>query len=272
MRNASQATMKRATVSSRDLPGSARVARIEAVFDAFRSAAGAGLGITDLTRRTGLPKATVYRLVNELAAVGLLERCGSGWRIGMKMFELGQLAPLQNSFRDTAADVPLELRERTQMTVNLAVMSGSDVLYLEILRGPKVPKPPTRVGGRWPLHATGLGKALLAFGGEQVIEGLLVSGLRRVGPRTITAPGLLARELARVRDDGAAFDREESACGLTCVASPVFAPDGAVAALSVSGWSAAFNHRRCAAQVSNAARLVTRSLAKYDLLEKNLAR
>lgn len=246
------------TTSPPDLPG--RVARTEAVLGAFRGAAGAGLGITDIARRTGLPKATVHRLVNELVAVGLLDRSGTTWRIGMKMFEIGQLAPLQSGLRDTAAEVLLELRERTRLTVNLAVMSGSDVLYLEILRGPKAPRPPIRVGGRWPLHATGLGKALLAFASEQQIRRLLESGLRRVGPRTITAPGLLARELTRVRDDGAAFDREESIDGLACVASPVFASDGAVAALSVSGWSAALDDRRCAAQVSSAAQSITRSL------------
>ena len=120
---------------------------------------------------------------------------------------------------------------------------------------------PSEVGGRLPAHAAGVGKALLAFSPESVVQAVLDTGLPAVGPRTITAPGLLLRELRRVRELGIAYESEESGHGVGCAASPILAPDGSpVAAMSISGWSGKLDLRRVGPAVKTAALALSRDL------------
>lgn len=219
------------------------------------------LGVSELARRTGLAKSTVYRLTCELARNGLLERSGSGLRLGLRLFELGQLVPLQRDLRSAALPFMEDLREATRQIVHLAVLDGTEMVYLEILRSPDAPAPPSRVGGRLPAHATGVGKAALAFSPPEVVDAVVAGGLHRLSRRTIVQPGRLRRELETIRRQGCAFDREESSDGVVCVASPVFGPDDAVVgALSVSGWSARMNLERMAPAVRTAALALSRKL------------
>ena len=207
-----------------------------AILGAFTPDRGT-LGVSQLARRTGLPKSTVHRLAAELIREGLLETVDGGFRLGMRLFELGHLVPRQRGLRELAAPLMGELREISQQTVHLAVLDGSEVLYLEILPGRTGPKLPSRVGGRMPAHATAVGKAMLAAD-RRAFDTVAATGLRRLTARTIIAPGLLHSELQRTAERGVAFDREESSVGLVCVASPVLDAAGApVAALSVSGQS-----------------------------------
>lgn len=88
-------------------------------------------------------------------------------------------------------------------------------------------------------HATGLGKAMLAYSPAEVVAARVAAGLPALTPRTIVTPGLLARELSSIRERGVALDREESTVGLLCAAAPVLDGDGhVVGAISVSGISA----------------------------------
>ena len=103
---------------------------------------------------------------------------------------------------------------------------------------------PSEVGGRLPAHAAAVGKALLAFSPAHVIQAVIDRGLPAVGPRTITAPGLLLRELRRIRDSGIAYENEESAHGVGCAASPCSSDGQAAAAMSISGWSGTLDLRR----------------------------
>ncbi|WP_232667047.1 IclR family transcriptional regulator [Pseudonocardia sp. TRM90224] len=221
----------------------------------------ATLGVSELARRTGLAKSTVHRLAGELVQEGLLEPVEGGFRLGMRLFELGHLVPGQRTLRERAAPVLGELRERSGQTVHLAVLDGTDVLYLDVLPSRSGPPLPSRMGGRMPAHATGVGKALLAHTKRSAVETVVAGGLKRLTPRTIAAPGLLHAELARVAARGVAFDGEESAVGLVCAASPVHDRDGAViAAISVSGRSGRLAFNRVAPQVHAAARTLTGAL------------
>lgn len=243
-----------------DGPGVAAAARLVAVLDAFAAGQGDRLGVSELARRTGLPKSTVHRLTAHLVETGLLERDGSTVRLGLKLFELGQRVAPQRDLRDAARPTMSDLREATRCTVHLAVRRGAEVVYVEILPGPDAPRTPARVGGRWPVHATGVGKAMLAFAAPGEVETLLAGPLRRLSERTITAPGLLAQELERVRASAVAFDLEESRAGLVCAASPVFDARGPCAGLSVSGWSTRMKLDRIAPAVRTAALTITRQL------------
>ncbi|MER7548303.1 IclR family transcriptional regulator [Actinomadura sp.] len=236
------------------------VGRSAAILGAFGAEDGA-LGVSELSRRTGLPKSTVHRLVRALTAHGLLDRSGSRVRLGLRLFELGQLVPLRRDLRAAALPFMADLRDATHQIVHLAVLDGPEVVYLEILRSADAPAMPSRVGGRLPAHATGVGKAMLAFSPPETVDAVIAAGLPRLSRRTIVLPRLLRRELEGIRAAGCAFDREESGDGVVCAASPVFGSDGAVVgALSISGWSTGMKLERMAPAVRTAALALSRAL------------
>ncbi|GAA2408980.1 IclR family transcriptional regulator [Actinomadura vinacea] len=238
--------------------------RVVAVLNAFRAEENA-VGAAELARRTGLPKSTVHRIALSLVAEGLLERHGSGVRLGLRMFEIGQRVPRQRALRDAALPYMSDLREATGHTVHLAVLEGREVVYVEILRAPGGPPLPSRVGGRLPAHATGVGKAILAFSPPEVARAVLDGELPRLSERSTVAPGLLARELVGIRRAGVAFDHEESGHGVVCAASPVLGRGGEVlAALSVSGRSSRVRLNRVAPAVHTAALALSRTLGHRD--------
>jgi DNA-binding IclR family transcriptional regulator len=224
-------------------------------------AAGDSPGISELARRSGLAKTTVFRLVHELAGCGLVEVTSSGVRLGMRLFELGSSVPRQRSLAEAALPFMRDLHVATRETVHLAVLDGAEVVYVAIQHGAHTPRLPSRVGGRMPAHATGVGKAILAFSAPEVAAALIYGGLERRTPRTIAAPGALRRELARIRASGVSFDREESGPGIVCAASPVFGTGGTVAAaLSLTGWSSRLDLERVAPAVRTAALALSRQL------------
>lgn len=224
-------------------------------------ARGDVLGVSEMARRTGLAKTTVHRLVAELARYDLVEVTEGGIRLGMRLFELGQNVPRQRSLKEAALPYMRDLQQATRETVHLAVLDGAEVVYLEILHGTDVSRLPSRVGGRMPAHATGVGKAILAFSAPAVTDALIEQGLDRRTPHTIVMPGALRRELSRIAESYVSFDREESVPGIVCTASPVFGRDGAVvAAISLTGWSSRLDLERVAPAVRTAAIVLSRQL------------
>lgn len=234
--------------------------RTMALLTAFRPT-DTELTLTELTRRTGIPKATAHRLLAELATWNVVERTPGGHRLGMGLFELGQLAPLQRGLREAAAPFLADLFEATHETVHLAVPDGIEVVYVQKLPGRRGPQIASRVGGRMPAYCTGVGKAMLAFGPPARLAEVLAAGLHRRTPRTVIAPGLLEKELARIRANGVAEEHEESTVGIACVAAPVLASDGqAVAAISITGWANRMDAGRLAPAVRTAALGLSRVL------------
>ncbi|MFD0904212.1 IclR family transcriptional regulator [Actinomadura sediminis] len=236
--------------------------RVVAVLTAFR-ADDDGLGAAELARRSGLPKSTAHRIALDLVEAGLLERQGPRVRLGLRLFEIGQRVPRQRVLRDAAVPYMSDLREATRQTVHLAVLEGAEVVYVEILGSPGGPPMPSKVGGRLPAHVTGVGKAILAFSPPEVVQTVVDAGLVRATGRSVAAPGLLARELERIRAEGVAYDREESGNGIVCAASPVLGADGeAIGALSVSGWSTGMRLAAVAPAVHTAALTLSRTLGE----------
>ena len=237
------------------------LARVFAILEAF-SAEEPELSLAELTARTGIPKPSVYRISKELVERGLLERSPGGFRLGIRLFELGELVSEQRQLRDTALPYLQELFELTHEVVHLGVLNGTDVLYYVKIAGHKGTALPTRVGGRWPAHATALGKAMLAFGPQHVLRRLLSSGLERLTPYTITEPGRLLRQLEQVRREGVAFEYEESALGVMCVAAPIFAGGRLTAALSISGPPLHLQPRRWEPAVKRVAASISRKISE----------
>lgn len=244
----------------RDGPAPSVLARAMSVLDAF-SPADTTVSVSELGRRTGLAKSTVHRLAGELCRLGLLEQTPKGLRLGLRLFELGQLVPRQRDVREAALPLMEDLREVSRATVHLAVREGVEVVYVEILGGKASPSLPSRVGGRMPAHATGVGKAMLAFSPPEVTAERIKAGLPPCSPFTIVTPGSLLRELEQVRRTGIAYDREESGVGTVCAAAPVLGAGGLpVAALSVTGRSTQLDIERMGPAVRTTALALGRQL------------
>jgi len=195
------------------------------------------MGVSELAQIANMPKSTAHRLLTVLIDSGYVRRAGDKYALSMRTFELGNRVSVarSNGLRDRAMPVLTELYAQTRETVHLGVQAGAGVLYLEKLFGPDSAKVNTAVGARGPLHATALGKSILAFSdsGSDMTPHMR---LRRLTAFTIATPDLMQRTLERVRTEGYATDFEESALGITCVAVPVFdrRTDKPVAALSIS--------------------------------------
>ncbi|MBK1787953.1 IclR family transcriptional regulator [Prauserella cavernicola] len=210
------------------------IARVSLVFGAFRPEDEA-LGVREISRRTGLAASTVSRIVRELVEHKFLEQAGSEVRIGLRFFELGEQAATPHELRRLALASMSDLRGATRQTVHLAVLDGTEVVYVIKLRSRTAPPLGSRVGGRLPAHATGVGKALLAFAGTAVVDRVIAEGLTRLGPGTITSPARLREELAAIRESGIAYETEESGPGVECVAAPIRHRGGTpIAGLSIS--------------------------------------
>lgn len=193
------------------------------------------LGVSELSRRTGIAKSTVHRLAGELEARRLLAREGSAYRLGDWLFELGRLVPTTRTLSETAQPIMEDLREATHMRVHLAALDGVDVVYLNILGGASM-RLASRIGGRLPAHATGVGKVMLAYSSKEVVAARISAGLPRLTARTVTSGDALLGELRSIRAVGMALEAGESHEGVACLAAPVFGVDRRiVAGLSLTG-------------------------------------
>ncbi|PZH16566.1 IclR family transcriptional regulator, partial [Streptomyces sp. NTH33] len=190
--------------------------------------------LTELSVRTGLTKSTVHRLCADLVRLGLLERDAETYLLGGKLFELGALVPRRRDLRETALPFLQDLFEATHETVHLGVREGHDVVYVERIHGHDALSLPSRIGGRLPLTCTGVGKALLAFSGDELTEEVLAEPLPRLTPHSVTDPARLRTAIEQVQVSGLAYEEQEAALGVSCIASPVFDGPTAVAALSVA--------------------------------------
>jgi IclR family transcriptional regulator, acetate operon repressor len=244
--------------TERDTAARSVIGRAFRILDAF-GPADRRLTLAEMTRRTGMPKATVHRLAGELLALGALEGEHGVYQLGMRMFEFGQLVPRQRDLREAALPFMQDLFEATHETVHLAVLDGTEVLYLEKISGHRRVAAGSRVGGRLPAYCTAVGKAILAASPPEALDAVLAAGLARRTPFSITAPAVLRQQLDRAARTGVAYEREESGPGVTCAASPVRGfGNRVVAAISVTGPISRLDPERVAPAVRLAALGLTR--------------
>lgn len=196
------------------------------------------LGIGALSRQLGLAKSTVHRLASTLLDAGMLDQNKETgkYRLGLTIFELGMLARRKMDIYNEAKIFLRELREKTQETVNLAIMRDDSLIYLNSLEGPSAIKVRSHMGLRLSAHCSAEGKVLLAFGAPDDQARIVAQGLSRQTLNTITDPAAFAEEMKLVEDRGYATDYEESEVGVRSIAVPVFSGDHDVAAaVGISG-------------------------------------
>jgi len=221
------------------------------------------VGLSDLTRRTGLPKATVHRMCQDLVAVRWLTTSPEGYRLGRGLFELGMRAAAERTLLEVAMPFLQDLFTRTQETVHLGVLDGGEVVYISKIGGHRQARSPSRVGGRMPLYCTAIGKALLAHSEQATIDRILTGPLTRRTPRTVVGPGLLRTQLDNIIEQGVSYEYEESMPGIVCVAAAVLdADDRPLAAISLTGPSTRFRPDAHAVSVRAAAAGIASILAR----------
>jgi DNA-binding IclR family transcriptional regulator len=242
--------------------GQTAASKIFTILDAFVPDEP-GLNLTQLSRRSGLPLATTHRLARELVGWGGLELDEAGtYRIGVRLWEIGSLAPVRGGLRELAIADMEDLYEATHENVQLAVRDGLEALVLEKISGRHSLEIVARVGGRLPLHATGLGKVLLAHAPESVVDAVIEAGLPALTEHTITDPAELRACLEGVRQNGFAWTRDEMTLGSVSIAAPIFGPNElVVAALSIVVRSRVTDVARLSPTVKTAARGLSRRVA-----------
>jgi DNA-binding IclR family transcriptional regulator len=207
------------------------IARAAAVLRALERSPE-GLGITELAASTELPKSTVHRLVSALVEEELLARGADGRvRLGPAISRLGSAA--HEGLAERLRPLLLDLRRELDETVDLSVLDGAAVRFIDQVPAPRRLRATSSVGELFPLHCTANGKALLAALSAEVAETLLPPRLARLTPHTITSRSALAEDLNRVREAGLAFDREEHTLGICAVGVAVTAGQEPLAAISV---------------------------------------
>ena len=202
------------------VPGRSVTSRALAVLDAF-DATAPRLSLSEIAERSGTPLTTAHRLLGELTAWGALVRRSDGrYEIGPKLWDLGLLAPVQLELRQVAAPFLLDVHTTIRDTVHLAVRDGLSALYVDRISGRESVPVVSSVGSRLPLHATGVGKVLLAAAPPEVEQEVLRT-LTRITRNTVVDPGRLRRELTEVRRRRYARTSEEMSAGAASLAVPV---------------------------------------------------
>lgn len=204
--------------------------KVLALLDAFTPSAPE-LTLSELARRAGVSLPTAHRRAQELVEWGALERAPDGrFHIGLRLWEVASLAPRGLALREAAMPFLEDLYEVTHENVQLAVREGVELVFVERIAGRRAVPVLTRVGGRFALHATGVGLVLLATAPPEVQEEILAAPLRAYTEKTITDPVRLREVVADVRKSGHAVSDGQVTLDALSVAAPVRSPDGHVLA------------------------------------------
>ena len=229
-----------------------------AAFDAGHRA----LSLGELSRRSGIPTSSTLRLAGRLMAWGALERGADGrFTVGLRLWEVASLAPRGQGLKQVALPFMGDLEEVTRQHVLLAVRESTEALLVERLSAHQAMNVLYRVGGRLPLHSTGVGLVLLAFADSAFQESVLAQPLMHLPENVPVSPAALRRTLAEIRRDGLATFRRRTPEPLVSVAAPIFGADERVAAaLSVVVPQEHAEPRLLGPAVRTAARAISRGL------------
>lgn len=214
-----------------------------------------GVGMTQMARRTGISKSTAFRLLVTLEQHGFVERVGRRYRLSWRVFELGLRATEASCLRIDSISRPhlCELFADTGAAVTLAVRDGRELVCTQRIEGVRSLTDAVTIGSRLSLSCTAAGKAVLAFSDASMIRQVLMGPLEAVTARSVTSPARLLDELRSVRRDGLASEAGEWRIGLSSLAAPVLQEGRAVAAVSLTMPSRAFNPTALRGRLMNAA-------------------
>ncbi len=265
---ADEATQKRPRGRPKGTGGDAPTGTVQALdrgLTVLSALARDGKGrLSDIAMRVGMPPSSAYRLLTTMQAHGLVafDEAGQDWMIGVEAFRIGSAFIAQVNVTEAAREPMRQLMRDTGETANLAIADEGGVVFMSQVETHNPIRAFFRPGTRGPLHASGIGKALLAEMNRDEVEAILRHrGLPEYTRRTLTTPDRLFTDLENTRTRGWSFDDEERYIGMRCVAASIFNAHGeAVAGISVSGPTVRFPDTRLteiAGKVREAAANVT---------------
>ncbi len=200
-----------------------------------------GLSNAEISRKLKIPKSSASYILRTLESRGYLNRDEESgkYRVGLKILSLSRGALSGIDVREVALPIMRHLMEKTNLTCHLAILDGPDAVYIEKVEPHGFLRVDTWVGRRMRVHATSVGKALVAYIPQERLEKIIAqSGMEKRTPKTITTMPRLLKELERVRAQGHAVDDEENNLGARCLGAPIFDQDGTIeASLGLSGTS-----------------------------------
>jgi DNA-binding IclR family transcriptional regulator len=219
--------------------------------------------LSQIARHAQLPLSTTHRLLGELVVWGALERDEAGcYRIGLRLWELGALAPRGTGLRERALPFLEDLSQVTRENVQLAVREGAELVFIERIAGSGAVPVLTRVGGRFALTATGGGLVLLAHAPVEVQEDVLTGPIPRFTECTVTDPDRLRHMLADVRGNGFSISDRQVTMDALSVGAPVLDGRGQViAALSIVVRHGSASPHALVPLLRTSARAISRALA-----------
>jgi len=214
--------------------------KISRILDCF-STADRALSLVEICKRTGFPRSTTHRLLASMREVGFLDqdRERDRYRLGIKLFEYGNMVLTNLDLHREARPFIEGLKRMTDQSVHLAVFDGLQAVVIHRAEPAPGGTTPLSLLENAPVHCTSIGKAILAFQPDAILQRVLDAGLRRFTETTITDPEQLKAELETVRRRGYAVDNGEHQPGLRCVGAPIRDQMGRVFAsisVSASAW------------------------------------
>jgi len=213
------------------------------ILDVFGQSEEQRLSLQDISVRSRLNKNTVFRILYTLGEHGYIHKENQTYQLGRKLVDLGNVKFRRRDLLAIAGPYLDALRDQSGETVNLGVLDGGSIRYIDVRESPERFRLAERIGGSDFLHSTALGKAHLAYLPAEEVRYLMKQlGMPRQTEHTFTTINALKKELEIVRVNGYALDREESMLGAFCVAAPILnSSNTPIAAISISGPTIRFN-------------------------------
>ena len=209
---------------------------------------GSGMMLTDLAQTVGLPNSTTHRLLSTLEAMGFARQTPELglWQVGVEAFRVGNAFLHSRDIVEQARPHLFHLMEEAGETANLALLHDARAVMVYQVQCHEMMRMIVHIGGAVPLHASGVGKAMLAAMADDEVKAILHrQGLTRYTPHTADSPARLAEEIAVARERGFALDDEEHAVGLRCAAAAILDEEGRpLGAISISGPAARLSRER----------------------------
>lgn len=205
------------------------------------------LKITSISEKLGLNKSTVHSLLKTLQKHHYIEQNPENgkYKLGMKLVERGNFIISTIDIRQVAKKYLTDLANKTSQTTHLGILNGCEGVYVDKVEGAQAVIRYSRIGRGIPLHATAVGKVLLAFQNPEEVQRLLDGYVyTRQTPNTITEESELLKELEKVRKQGYAVDDQENEQGVRCIAVPILNyQNQVIAAISISTLVSRVNYR-----------------------------
>lgn len=224
-----------AGVTERDALPPSVVDRMTLIMESFGNTQ-TRLTLEEIAGHTHIPRSTTHRILERLVRLGWLERNGRVYGLGGRALGLGGREEGHNALRAAAFPLLHALAMRTELVVHLAVLDGTDVVYLDKFGGRAAVNVPSLVGGRAPAWCTAAGKAMLAWLPPEQIDAKFQRVIHKRTTRSIGDLGVLHMELNRIRArHGLAFERGECFPTIACAGVAVRGSDGPIAGISLVG-------------------------------------